>query len=297
MELRLVEYFVAVVDQGGITRAARALYVAQPSLSQAIQQLERELGVVLFDRSGRQLRLTAAGEAFLGPARSLLGDVGRASARVRAVRELRTGRLDIAVVSTLAADPLPELTSRLRAVHPGLVVRVFAPGSPADAVGQVRNGQVELCLTTLPVPADALGTRELWEEEIVAVLPPALAAELPDPLPIEALATIPVVVEFSDAGGRVALDGALEGAIGPVVVECAHRQAIWELVMHGAGATFLPRRIAESELRDVVVRSIEPPVWRGVGLVFRPGPASPAASALLEVADLMRRERSPEPSR
>jgi DNA-binding transcriptional LysR family regulator len=216
---------------------------------------------------------------------------------VRAVREREIGRLDIAVVSTLAADPLPKMTSRLQACHRGLMVQVFAPGDPAEAVGQVRSGRVELCLTTLPVRADGLNTRELWEEEIVAVLPPALAVDLPDPLPIGALTAIPVVLGFSDAGGRSPIDGALEQAIGPVAVECAHRQAIWELVVHGAGATYLPRRIAETELRDVVVRSIEPPVRRAVGLVLRQGPASAAASAPGEVAEQMRRERAPEPSR
>jgi DNA-binding transcriptional LysR family regulator len=80
-------------------------------------------------------------------------------------------------------------------------------------------------------------------------------------------------------------------AVGFVAVECAHRQAIWELVMHGAGATFLPRRIAETELRNVVVRSTSPQVRRTVRLVFRPGPLSPAATAFLDVAADMSRRR------
>jgi DNA-binding transcriptional LysR family regulator len=69
-----------------------------------------------------------------------------------------------------------------------------------------------------------------------------------------------------------------------VVVECAHRAAIYELVQHGAGAALLPRRFADTELTGVVVRSTVPRMSRSIGLVLRPGPLSPAAAAFLEVA-------------
>ncbi|MCA2226390.1 LysR family transcriptional regulator [Nonomuraea aurantiaca] len=287
MDLRLVAYFVAVIDHGGITKAAKELYIAQPSLSQAIRSLERQLGAQLFDRSGRGLTLTADGQAFAGPARQILADVESAKRRVHAVRDLLTGRLEIAVLSTLSADPLPRLISELRRLHPGVLVTVRDPGSSSGVESQVRQGHAELGLTDFPVKSDMLRTRELWDQEITLVLPPDLAATLPDPVPLEAIAEIPLVLEYSDAGGRAAIDDALGQAIDLVAVECAHRQAIWELVMHGAGATFLPRPIAEAELRNVVVRSTSPQVRRTVRLVHRSGPLSPAATAFLEVAAAM----------
>ncbi|QFG22223.1 LysR family transcriptional regulator [Actinomadura sp. WMMB 499] len=296
MDLRLVGYFVAVIDHGGITRAAEALYIAQPSLSQAIRSLERQLGTELFDRSGRRLTLTADGRAFLGPARRLLADVENARSRVDAVRDLRTGRLEIAVLSTLSADPLPELISELHRRHPGIRVTVLDPLGPSDVVGRVRRGQAELGLTDFPVKSEMVRIRELWEQEIVLALPPDLAAALPDPVPLEAIAEIPLVLESSAADGRAPIDDVLARAIGFVAVECAHRQAIWELVMHGAGATFLPRRIAETELRNVAVRSTLPQVRRTVRVVFRSGPLSPAATAFLDIAaELSRRRPSPPP--
>ncbi|MEV0149895.1 MULTISPECIES: LysR substrate-binding domain-containing protein [unclassified Nonomuraea] len=296
MDLRLVAYFVAVIDHGGITKAAKELYIAQPSLSQAIRSLERQLGTQLFDRTGRGLTLTADGRAFAGPARQILADLERAKRRVHAVRDLVSGRLEIAVLSTLSADPLPELTSRLHRLHPGVLVTVLDPGSSSGVVSQVRQGQAELGLTDFPVKSEMLRTRELWEQEIALVLPPDLAAALPDPVPLEAVAEIPLVLESSDPGGRAAIDDALGQAVGFVAVECAHRQAIWELVMHGAGATFLPRRIAETELRNVVVRSTSPPVRRMVRLVFRPGPLSPAATAFLNVAEELSRQHHARPA-
>ncbi len=291
MDLRLVEYFIAVIDHGGITRAARALYIAQPSLSQAVRALERQLGVHLFDRSGGRLTLTPDGEAFEGPARKILADAELARSRVQSVRDLHAGRLEISALSTLSMDPLPDLTSRLRQQHPTIMLNVLDPGSAAGVLEHVRRGEAELGLTALPVRSDTLLTREVGEQEIVLALPHDLAADLPDPVPLEQVATVPLVVEFSDAGGRVPVDEALRGVVERVAVECAHRQAVWDLVMHGAGATFLPRGVAENALRGVLVRSMEPPVRRTIGFAHRAGPLSPAATALLDVAAATRAQR------
>ncbi|MFP5072133.1 LysR family transcriptional regulator [Pseudonocardia nantongensis] len=297
MDLRLVEYFLAVVDHGGTTRAAQELYIAQPSLSQAIRTLERQLGVTLFDRSGRHLVLTPDGEAFTAPARRILADADRARSRVRSVRDLASGRLEIAAVSTLTVDPLPELTSALHGTYPGVRVTVLDPGSAAGVLGAVRRGHAELGLVDRPVPDDTLQVRDLWTQEIALVLPPALAAELPDPVPLHSLAEVPLIVELSGSGSRAALEAELGEVVSQVGVECAHRQAIWELVVHGAGATLLPRRIAESELRDVVVRSVAPAIEHTLRVVHRTGPLSPAATAFLHQAELTRVGRSNPPTR
>lgn len=295
MDLRLVEYFVAVVDHGGTTRAAEALYISQPSLSQAIRTLERQLGVTLFDRSRRHLVLTPDGEAFTGPARRILADAEHARDRVRSVRDLAAGRLEIAAVATLTVDPLPDLAGALLAGHPGLRLTVLDPGTTDGVVGEVRRGRAELGLIDRPVPDGSLPVHELWEQETVLVLPPAMAADLPDPVPLTALAGIPLIVERSGSRSRAVLEAEL-GDLLDVGVECAHRPAIGQLVVHGAGAAFLPRRIAEDELRDVVVRSTVPSIRHTVRAVHRPGPLSPAATAFLRAAELIRDGLSPEPT-
>ncbi|WP_219506148.1 LysR family transcriptional regulator [Nonomuraea ceibae] len=272
MDLRLIEYFIAVIDHGGVTRAAQALYIAQPSLSQAIRVLERRLGVELFERTSRGLVLTQDGAAFAVPARRLLADVEHARDRVRDVRDLAAGRLEIAALAALAVDPLPELTAALRHEHPGLLVTVQACEKVTSVAARVRAGEAEVGLTELPVQSETLRCVELLTQETALVLPPSLAAGLPDPVPLEAVAELPFVVEpGTPPAGRV-------------VMECAHRQAIWELVRHGVGAAFLPRAFAESGIDGVVVRSTDPPIHRRIGLVFRAGPLSPAASAFLRVA-------------
>jgi DNA-binding transcriptional LysR family regulator len=277
MDLRLLEYFLAVVDHGGITKAAEALYIAQPSLSQAIRSLERELGVDLFDRSGRRLTLTGAGESLAVAARRIGHDVDQARAEVQAVRDLASGRLEVAATPTLEIDPLPELASRMRREYPGILLSVLIPGGAAQVLHEVRQGRAELGLTELPDRADALHACPLETQEITLVLPPGIAADLPDPVPLAALAGVPLVT--TDAGTTT-----MPETNAQIAVECAHRPAVWELVRQGAGATFLPRRLAERHLRDVVVRSLSPRVERSTGLVFRPGPVSPAARAFLSIA-------------
>src|ERR1700736_3267215 len=106
MDVRQLRAVVTVVDRGGVTRAAEELHVAQPSLSQTIRSLERELGVELFHRVGRRLVLSAAGEALLAPARQVLRDMATVASSVAEVRGLAAGWLDLVAEPTLAADPV-----------------------------------------------------------------------------------------------------------------------------------------------------------------------------------------------
>ncbi|MCQ4129057.1 LysR family transcriptional regulator [Rhodococcus erythropolis] len=282
VDLRLIEYFVAVAEHGTVTHAAQSLYVAQPSLSQAIRTLERKLGVVLFERSGRGLDLTADGKSLLTPARQILSDVQFAIDQVQAVRDVAGGRLKIVALSSLAIDPLAVLLSRFHPRFPEVILDIADADNFADVVESVREGRAELGLTELSEQLPPLHTRFVQEQEIALVLPPDLAATVPDPVPLLAAAALPLVVELSTNFRWAFIDSALADSLRNVVVECAHRQAVWELVRAGVGATVLPRRFAETELEGVVVRSFSPPITRSIGWVMRPGPLSPAAEAFLE---------------
>src|SRR5579863_4145803 len=109
MDERRLRYFLAVVEDGSVTAAAARLRVAQPSLSQALRRLEAELGVELFHRVGRGLRLSAAGEALVGPTRQVLRAIDEARDAATGIRELRQGTLEIAALATLAVDPMAGL--------------------------------------------------------------------------------------------------------------------------------------------------------------------------------------------
>src|SRR5579864_214601 len=119
MDLRQLEFVVAVADEGGFTSGSAAAHVAQPSLSVRVRDLERELGVELFHRLGRGARLTSAGEIVVDHARSVLAGVAALRAAAAEVSGLEQGTLDLAALPTLAVDPLAELVGRFRRRHPG----------------------------------------------------------------------------------------------------------------------------------------------------------------------------------
>src|SRR5437773_2312171 len=130
MDLRRLEMFLAVADTGTFTRAAQAVHVSQPALSQAVRELETELGTHLFDRVPRGAVLTAAGEALVGPARQALRDVETARAAVAAVAGLEAGRLDLCAIPTLAVDPMPALVGAFRVRYPKVALTLALAEEP-----------------------------------------------------------------------------------------------------------------------------------------------------------------------
>lgn len=289
MDLRQASYVLAVVDEGTFTAAAASIPVSQPSLSQAIGALERELGTTLFHRLGRQVTLTPAGEAFVGPARRMLHDAALARAAVADVADLATGRLDLVALSTLVVEPLVELVGRFRRAHPGITVRIAEP-EDADAVADlVRSGRCELGFGDEPIVGPGLEVDPLGRQAILAVLPPGtdLAGGR---LSAARLAAFPLITTPRGTSTRRLLSTALAGrrpggtepALG-VVTE--HREAIVPLVLAGAGAALLPEPLARAAAeRGAVVAPLARSLSRPVVLVRRSGPLSPAAAAFRSLA-------------
>lgn len=289
MDLRQLSYVVAVVDHGGFTKAAAAMHVAQPSLSQAVRTLEAELGVELFHRTARQVTLTPAGEALLEPARQALRDAATARAAVADVAGLAAGHLDLVSLPTLAVYPAAELIGRFRRAHPHVSVRLVEP-EDADAVAErVRNGSSELGFAELPLTGSDLEAHPLEAQEFVALVPAELEPDLgrAKALSIRTLARQPFITTPRGTSTRRQIDEALAsaGLEANVAVETDHREAIGPLVRAGAGIAILPRALAEDAATDnVVIRDVTPKIVRQVGLIHRAGPLSPAAHSFLALA-------------
>jgi DNA-binding transcriptional LysR family regulator len=306
MDERRLRSYLAVIDEGGITRAAARLHVAQPSLSQTLRSLEAELGVELFHRAGRGVRPSAAGEALVGPARRVLRAIDEARNAVAGVVELRTGTLEIAALATLAVDPMAVLIGRFRERYPGVEVRVEEPDSAGGVSALVQSGTCELGAAHLPLSrSDPVGragqtpatsraaggaglvTHHLGEQELLFVFPPGTSLPGRSPLAPAALAEIPLVVSPPGTSTRILLEQALNavGVTPRIAVQTAAREAIVPLVLASAGAALLPAPLArEAERRGAVIRAARPPITRPIGLIHREGPLSPAAHAFLALA-------------
>jgi DNA-binding transcriptional LysR family regulator len=286
MELRQFEYVLAVVDTGGFTRAAHALAVTQPSLSQGIRTLERELGVELFHRLGRTVTLTSAGEAFVGPARETVHAAAAARDAVAAVTEVLTGTLDLVALPTLAAEPLAPLVGRFRGAYPGVRVRVAEPEDGVEVAALVRSGRAEVGLADAGAGGDDLVAYPLLTQEILAVGPPGTHWPRAG-VSIAEIVASPLVATPPGTSTRRLLDEAVTAAgVEPVLaVELSQRDAIVPLVLAGAGHALLPAPLADdAAARGAVIARLDPPITRVIALLHRSGTLSPAAHAFLRVA-------------
>jgi DNA-binding transcriptional LysR family regulator len=292
MDLRQVDYVLAVVERGSFTKAAASMQVSQPSLSDGIRRLETELGVRLFHRLGRSVELTDAGRAFVGPARQLTRDRDAVFESVATVRDLHSGTLDIVSLPTLAADPLGRLVGGFRKANPGIAVRIAAPEDDGAVVAMVLDGRSELGLTELRTQRDELVGVSLERQELVAVCPPRTRLATSGRLPVARLRGMPLVTTPPGTSTRDLLDRALASAgVEPnIAVETSQREAIAPLVLSGAGTSFLPARLAEPlAAQGAVIARLVPTLTRTIGLVHRPSPLTPAARAFVELARPKRR--------
>ena len=142
MDARQLEYFLAIVDHDGFGRAAQHLHIAQPSLSQTIAGLERELGVPLFHRIGRGVVLSPAGGELIGPARQVLRDLRTARATMESMKGITRGRVELVTMPSPGIEPLATLTRRFTRRHPGITVAAEAAFTPDEVVTHGAPGGV-----------------------------------------------------------------------------------------------------------------------------------------------------------
>ena len=145
MELRQLEYFVAVAEEANFTRAAQRVHVSQSGVSAQIRQLERDLGTPLIDRSGRVATLTGAGRAALPHARAALAAAAAVRSAVDDVTGLLSGRIVVAMVTACTVAPLFDALAAFHLAHPGVEI-TLVEGNSGWLVEQVRTGAADLAL-------------------------------------------------------------------------------------------------------------------------------------------------------
>ena len=171
MELRQLEYFVAVAAELNFSRAAQRIHVVQSALSASVSKLEKELGVELFDRSKRQIALTAPGETFLQHAREIINTVQTAQSSVEGYRDRLTGTVTLGTLMSWGTLNLPAALEEFRRLNPLVTVRLrqSLTGS-AGHLDAIANGQMDLALVSIPSPPSRqIALHELTHEPMVFV--------------------------------------------------------------------------------------------------------------------------------
>jgi DNA-binding transcriptional LysR family regulator len=288
MDVRQLEYFLAVAEELNFTRAATRCHVAQSALSYQIARLEREHGVTLFERNSRSVRLAAAGEVLVRRARAVLDEIETARAELAELAGVVTGRLRLGMVgSTGQAAPVVERTlAAFHHRHPAVEIVIRDTGSQRMAE-QVRAGELDIAFVGLfaeQLPAD-LTHRILTDEPLVAAVPRGLPYS-DAPADLGVLAAESAFIEMrAESGLRQQVDAAFAraGINRRIAFELSTSDAVIRFVALGFGAALVPRSAATNRLDDVAVFELADPAARHpISMVHRrPEPTAPSARAFL----------------
>ncbi|MEN0138883.1 MAG: LysR family transcriptional regulator [Rhodococcus sp. (in: high G+C Gram-positive bacteria)] len=285
MDIRQLEYFLAVVEHGGVNRAAGHLHVAQASLSQGIRQLERELKLSLFHRTGRNLVLNPAGQLLVEPARKVLDDLLAAQDIMRGARELQVGSITIGTMPEMSSEAVAAWSGSFTRLHPDIRIDLSEFASAADLCDEVLAGQCELGFTTFPVPTDNLETVQLGVQRLLLVRPPGTPpVDEGAPFDLAHLAEVPLVTSSAALRENDIVATALRRAsvVPRISARVPNRHAQMTLVLNGAASAFLPLRMATAAHRlGARVTETRPAIRTPFGIVHRPGALNPAAKSFV----------------
>ena len=170
LELRHLWYFVAVAEELSFSRAAQRVGIAQPPLSQQIHRLEDILGCLLFDRSGRRVQLTEAGNLLVTEARRLLADAAHTTQLLRSAGRGEIGTLSIGYWSSTLFSPLPAAVRRFRERFPDVAVRLREL-YPPHHIDAIRAGAIDVAILREPEPVDGIAVLPVLVEPLVAAVP------------------------------------------------------------------------------------------------------------------------------
>jgi DNA-binding transcriptional LysR family regulator len=283
MELRQLEYFVAVAEEANFTRAAQRVHVSQSGVSAQIRQLERDLGAALIDRSGRVATLTGAGVAALPHARAALAAAAAARQAVDDVTGVVSGRVAVGMVTACTVTPLFDALAAFHLAHPGVGI-ALVEGNSDWLVEQVRSGAADLALIAAAgAPPRGLDALTIISEGLVAAVPPGHPLADLGTVTLAEVTGYPIVSLPAGTGVRAVFDQACaaQGRRADIALQASAPGAVADLAGRGLGVAILSQTMASGFsglLTAVAIRDIVSPAV--LALVWVPG-QSPALRELL----------------
>ncbi|MFE9097741.1 LysR family transcriptional regulator [Streptomyces sp. NPDC007264] len=283
MELRQLEYFVAVAEERNFTRAAERVHISQSGVSAQIRRLERELGAELFDRSARTVVLTAAGKAALEHARAALAAAGAVGQAVGEVTDVIRGRLTVGMVIGCTLTPLFDALAAFHRAHPGVEISLLEDGSDRLVEG-VRAGAVDVALigaaATTPEGLDAL---TVISERLVAAVPAGHPLAKRRRVTLRDLAAHPLVCMPPGTGLRTVFDRACaaQGLHPAIALQAGAADAIADLAARGLAVAVLSESMAARHRDRLTARTLDDVDTPAVLALVWKGTHSPGVRALL----------------
>src|SRR5260370_26647508 len=300
MDVRQLEMFRAVAEEGAFTRAADRLHVSQSAISRQLQLLEPELGTMLLHRIGRGVTMTAHGELMLAAANRINREIQDAVSQISDTLALQRGLLSLGGGMTVSLYILPKLLRKFRSLYKNVDLRITT-GEADELLRLLRTGQVDLALLTLPIVAEDVEVRRVLKEEMVLVTSRNHALTRVRTIEPKSLRRYPFVLFESGSNTRKVLDEFfLEEQIPVnVVMETENVEIIKAMVASGLGVTLLPYSAIAGELRTgrfAWARIRARRLYRETGRVYpRSDYRPPSVTEPLPVFDLMKHQFGGKP--
>lgn len=281
MNLRQLHFAIAVAEEENFTRAAERCHTVQSALSHQIARLEESLGVKLFERTSRRVRLTHEGQLFLPLARQLLADERRLRDEMDASRGLVRGTLAVGIISAPGHLPVVDCLARFHQRYPEVNIRLYV-GMSETLIEDIQNGRSDVALIGFrpedPVP---LPHHIVLEEHLMALLPPGHPLATASTLCLNDIAGQTLVDFYAGSGARRQTDQAFaaKGISRHVSFEISHNSLLEQIVRAGLAIGMVPESLTRT-IHGLVALPIEDAPVRRVYCVHGEAP-TPAAMAFL----------------
>ena len=251
MDVRQLEMFRAVAEEGSFTRAAQRLHVSQSAVSRQLQLLENELATLLFHRTGRGVTLTREGEILLGTAKRIDRDIQDVLSRISDTQNLQRGSLTLAGGMTVCLYILPKLIRKFRSQYRNIDLRVVSARTDT-MLRMIRNHEIDLALLTLPIVASDLEVQPVLKEEMVVVTAKRHPLAAPRSIDPAALGRYPLILYETGSNTRRVIDEFFAEQQIPmkVVMETENVEIIKAMVASGLGVSLIPYAAIVGDLRS-----------------------------------------------
>ena|SRR5579871_920201 len=297
LNLDQLRALIEVVERGSFTEAAKRLHLTQSAISQQIRELERRCGLPLVDRVGKRAFATSAGRELIMRGQRIIADTEHALVAVRRHKEGTAGRVHIGTGPTALVYLLPQALRKLRDSHPDIEVVVTSGTTHTISEGLLSNA-LDLGFTALPIESKELDAIPVRTDPMVAILP-ATDDAIPEKLTPADVASRPLILEYQRVPHRQLSRAWLQAggvAVRPIM-EFDSIEAIKSAVSAGLGMAIVPGPAMSHAppMNSIIVRPLDPPLARTLGLLQRKGRTESPALRLVREAILALRSDDEQP--
>ncbi len=247
MEMRQLEYFVAVARERSFTRASQYLLVSQPSISKTIRSMEEELGVTLFNRTSRQIELTDAGRVIYRKAQDILVGMEQLTEDLDEIAQLKKGHIHIGIPPVVGAGFFPGVISRFKDQYPGITIQLMEVGTKSIEL-EILDGTLDVgVICSLPSEDASFDQFLLMSDPILLVIHAKHPIACKTVVPFKKLAKESLVIYRKDFSlhDRIINQCEQAGFSPRIICESSQRDFMTEMVATGLGVTFLPKRVCK----------------------------------------------------